>query len=320
MDSENKNGVNDSWHLLMKESSKLPTGIGNIFAGVNIFFSITATLGNVLILVALYKVSSVQLHAPTRLLLRSLTVTDLCVGVVTQPLFVLLLLYPDFITKVKIFIPISLAQSTLSYTLCPVSFFTATAMTIDRFLALRLRLRYRNVVNLPRVRVAIALCWLIGIYYGLTSQFWSLSITLRQIAVSFGLWMFISLSSYTMICLTLREQRVQVHENNGPLSSNSGILPSRLAIYKKTLSGIAWVQLVLAACYFPFVILVIIIMATNLRGEKANILRMSAVTLIYFNSSVNPVLYCWKMKQVRRAAKITVLHVFCCSSSKFVIR
>ena len=309
---ENENGANDSWYLSMRESVKLPTGIGNILAAVNIFLSITATLGNVLILVALYKVSSVQ--APTRLLLRSLTVTDLCVGVVVQPLFVPLLLYPGFMTKINIFIPIFLAQSTMSYTLCPVSFLTATAMTLDRFLALTLRLRYRNIVNLPRVRVAIALCWLIGITCGSTYIFWSYPITLIQIAGCFALWMFTSPTFYTKMCLTLRKQRAQVHENNGSLPSNSGIFPSRLAIYKKTLSGIAWVQLALAVCYFPFVILVFIEMATNLRGENANILWMSAITLIYFNSSINPVLYCWKMKQVRRAAKVTVFQVFYCQS------
>ena len=308
---ENEHRVNDSSYLLMRESVRLPTGIGNIFAAVNIFLSITATWGNVLILVTLCKVSSIQ--APTKLLFRSLIVTDLCVGVVVQPLFVPLLIYPDFMTKINIFIPIFLAQSGLSYTLCPVSFLTATAMTIDRFLALTLRLRYRNFVNLSRMRVAIALCWFIGIYVGLTFSFWSYLIALRQIAVCFVLWMCISLTFYTMICLTLRKKRVQVQENNGPLSSNSGMFPSRLAIYKKTLSGIAWVQLALAACYFPFLILVCNQMATNLRGEKANILWMSAITLIFFNSSINPVLYCWKMKQVRRAAKVMVLQVFCCS-------
>ena len=310
---ENENGVNDSSYLLMREAVRLPTGIGYIFAAVNVFLSITATLGNVLILVTLYKVSSVQ--APTKLLLRSLIVTDLCVGVVVQPLFVPLLLYPDFMTKINIFIPIFLAQTGLSFTLCPVSFLTATAMIIDRFLALTLRLRYRSVVNLPRVRVAIALCWLIGIYNGLTSIFWSHPITLKQIAGCFVLWMCISLTSYTMICLTLRKQRVQVQEINGPLSSNSGTFPSCLAIYKKTLSSIAWVQLALAACNFPFLILVFNKMARNSRGEKDNILWMSAVTLIYFNSSINPFLYWWKMKQIRRAAKVTVLQVFCCSSS-----
>ena len=219
-------------------------------------------------------------------------------------------------TKVNIFIPISQAHITISYTLCPISFLTATAMTIDRFLALRLRLRYRNVVNLPRVRLAIALCWLIGIYNGWTFLFLSHAITLRQIAGSFVLWTFISLTFYTIIGFIIRKQHAQVLENKGPLSSSSGIFPSRLAIYKKTLSDSAWVQLALAACYFPFVICVFIEIATNVRGENFNVLWMSAATLIYFSSSINPVLYCWKMKQVRRAAKVTVLQFFCsCSSS-----
>ena len=48
------------------------------------FLSITAVLGNILILVALRKVSS--LHPPTKLLFRCLATTDLCVGLVAEPL------------------------------------------------------------------------------------------------------------------------------------------------------------------------------------------------------------------------------------------
>ena len=51
-----------------------------LLSSLNIFLSITATLGNVLILVALRNVSSV--HPPTKLLLRCLAVTDLCVGLI----------------------------------------------------------------------------------------------------------------------------------------------------------------------------------------------------------------------------------------------
>jgi len=50
----------------------------------NILLSITAVLGNTLILVALRKVSS--LHPPSKLLYRSLAITDLCVGLITAPL------------------------------------------------------------------------------------------------------------------------------------------------------------------------------------------------------------------------------------------
>jgi len=51
---------------------------------LNSFLSITASLGNALILIALRKESS--FHPPSKLLLRSLATTDLCVGLISEPL------------------------------------------------------------------------------------------------------------------------------------------------------------------------------------------------------------------------------------------
>ena len=53
---------------------------------VNISVSITAFLGNTLILVALQKESS--LHPPSKLLYRNLAITDLCVGMIAEPVYV----------------------------------------------------------------------------------------------------------------------------------------------------------------------------------------------------------------------------------------
>ncbi len=56
-----------------------------LIVSLNVFLAFTATLGNTLILIALHKVSSI--HPPTKFLLRCLTMTDFCVGVIVQPLF-----------------------------------------------------------------------------------------------------------------------------------------------------------------------------------------------------------------------------------------
>ena len=53
---------------------------------VNIFLSFTVFLGNALIQIALHKETS--LHPPLRLLLRTLSVSDLCVGLVSEPLVI----------------------------------------------------------------------------------------------------------------------------------------------------------------------------------------------------------------------------------------
>ena len=55
----------------------------------NAFLAITAFFGNALILIALRKESS--LHPPSKLLLRCLAITDLCVGFIVDPLYVTLL-------------------------------------------------------------------------------------------------------------------------------------------------------------------------------------------------------------------------------------
>ena len=53
---------------------------------VNTCLSITAFLGNALILVALHKDTSI--HLPSKLLYRNLAITDLCVGIIVEPLYV----------------------------------------------------------------------------------------------------------------------------------------------------------------------------------------------------------------------------------------
>ena len=57
-----------------------------VFLALNGFVAITAFLGNTLILVALHKESS--LHAPSKLLFRNLATTDLCIGIIANPLFI----------------------------------------------------------------------------------------------------------------------------------------------------------------------------------------------------------------------------------------
>ena len=137
-------------------SAGLPVGLHIFLIALNIFLSITVTLGNALILVALRKISSI--YPPTKLLFRCLAVTDLCVGLLCQPLDVFFIL-ADFrhINYIKdipsvihnFFVDVFFAASAL----------TSAAISVDRLLALLLGLRYRHVVTLCRVRVLIACVW-----------------------------------------------------------------------------------------------------------------------------------------------------------------
>ena len=111
-------------------------------AAVSILFSITASLGNILILIALRKATSI--HPPTKLLFQCLATTDLDVGLISQPLMATLILLVDNI-DFKIRKVLSSYLWSLSIAFCGVSVFTSTALSVDRLLALFLGLRYRHV-------------------------------------------------------------------------------------------------------------------------------------------------------------------------------
>ena len=96
------------------------------FSAVNILLSITATLGNSLILVALHKES--HLHPPSKLLYRCLATIDLLVGLVGQPLFAtywMSVVHEHW----SLFRYVGEAVFTISYALCGVSLSTLTAIS-----------------------------------------------------------------------------------------------------------------------------------------------------------------------------------------------
>ena len=77
---------------LNKALSSPPPGTVELLSALNIFLAITASIGNVLIFIALHEVSCI--HPPTKPFFRCLAVTDLGVGLIVQPLYVTIIISP----------------------------------------------------------------------------------------------------------------------------------------------------------------------------------------------------------------------------------
>ena len=137
-------------------------GYTTFFVALNVFLSVIATIGNLLILVALRKVTSI--NPPTKLLFRCLAATDLCVGLIEQPLFVTVLL-TDFASPTALHY-VSEGYSCLNFILCGVSVVTAATISIDRLLALILGLSYKLTVTVKRVRIVLIIFWLASVSGG----------------------------------------------------------------------------------------------------------------------------------------------------------
>ena len=176
---------------------------------------------------------------------------------------------------------------------------------MDRLLALFLGLRYRHVVFLRRVRLVIICVWLVAALLGSLTFFVPIDVCFKLFLTIIILSLVISVFSNTKIFFILRHQQAQLQDSVQQGQPNV----EGIARYKKTVSTIIWVQLASVACYAPYVISSLI-MLLNEYSEVLNISYLFTVTLLYLNSSLNPILYCWKIRDVRQQVKSTIRQFF----------
>ena len=178
-----------------------------LISALNIPLSVTAFLGNLLIIVALRK--PLSLHPPSKLLFGCLASTDLCVGLIIQPLFAINVMSSKHYKRCYY---AQLLLHGIGAIFCGESLLAMTAISVDRLLALMLGLQYRQVVTLKRVWVLVTALWL---YNALISAilFYYAEIFLTLICIELLLCIIISSSCYSKIFLILRKHQAQVREH-----------------------------------------------------------------------------------------------------------
>ncbi|XP_078351483.1 melanocyte-stimulating hormone receptor-like [Oculina patagonica] len=278
-----------------------------IFLSVlHVFLTITTTLGNTLILAALYKESS--LHAPSKLLLCCLATSDLFVGIISEPLAItywMSAVNENWNTCYNALFSSFIA----SYLLCGMSLLTLSAISVDRLLALLLGLRYRQTVSLKRSCVIIITFWTVSTVCAMMYlRNYRITIWYSHIVIAVSL--VTSVLSYTKIFLTLRHHQIQVQNQIHEGQPNQPISPLNIARYRKAVSSALWLQLTLVLCYLPHGIVTALSTHTG-QSSSVILLRQFSMTLVYLNSTLNPILYCWKITEVRQAVKDTIRQLFC---------
>ena len=266
---------------------------------VNILLVFAATLSNVLILVALPKVSS--LHLPTKLMFKCLTVTDLGVGVIAQTVLFIQLMSTVHERMQLCYTAVTINE-VVAGSLFGVSLVTLTEISVDRLLPLSLGLWYRLKVTLKRVQVMLIFFWLFNISLSVLRIVWHYFVISTVIFTAIYSFLAISALSYAKIFLTPRRRNAMqedVLQQGQPNSVEGMNRPLNIARYRKTVSTALCVQLSMIACYLPYGII------GSIQYEKGyspsiNLTSLLAVTLGRLNSTLNPILYCWKVNGVRQ--------------------
>ena len=120
-----------------------------------------------------------------------------------------------------------------------------------------------------------------------------------------------SVFSYTIILVTLRHNQNQVQDHIGQRQPSQAVALNA-ARYRKAVYSALWVQVALVVCYLPF-FTTAVVLASQRGGRMTSSVWLAwqfTATLIYLNSSLNPLLYYWKIREVRQAVKETLGQFF----------
>ena len=265
---------------------------------LNIFSSYTAVTLNIITIYVLRKISS--LPKPVRILLLSLAVSDLAVGLIVQPLAIATLVTQNNEDTFQF----EKASEVFGICFTTASFLNITALGADRFLAIHLHLRYQELVTHRRIVTAVITIWVFSATVSLF-DLWDKMMTAAQATLlAIVVVCFISTTFfYFKIYLTVRHLTSQIHTLQvQQASQNVESTLQNTASQRKSAIATFYVYIVFLLCYLPRYSIYFANMVSSHEPSVAEeILIIYAVALVHLNSSLNPLIYAWKMRPIRHA-------------------
>ena len=263
---------------------------------INAILSFTAIVLNIITIQALRKTSSLSKTLKTLLL--SLAISDVGVGLVVQPLYV-----ASHVMKIEqntdniAFHTVEEVYLIQSILFGFASYFGVVLLTVDRFLAIHLHLRYQELVTYKRVVAVVISVWLLSALISFLSSSMAqvaLSIVLGTILV---VCVVITGILYCKIYAAVRHHTSQIHALQVQQEAQNEDM-ANVARQRKTALATFYVYVVFLACYLP----ISCVLFAMINGKTALLshLRDFTLTLVYLNSSLNPLIYCWKMRHTRQ--------------------
>ena len=248
--------------------------------------------GNVLVLAAVWRNPS--LRTPSTILLCSLAVSDLLVGFLALPVNIAIALTP--LPRVSSQSRLSQARIFLIIQLCGVSLETMTAISVDRYLALRYHMRYPNMMTSRRATCVAATFWCKNVILSLLS-IWKKNTILLVAVVFVALCLFISSITYSAIYRIVRHHQHQIHAQQQAVQSMNAEQNLKIQAKKRALNTFIY-YICMLLCYLPAAVSALIWVTYK---EHWNIRWYFADTILFINSAINPFLYFWRNREVREA-------------------
>ena len=262
---------------------------------VSIPLCVMTLLGNAAILITIFKTPS--LHTPAHILLAGLALSDFAFGFIVQPLLLSIVLSAGYNHDLPLatFHLMCSSLNCSAIVLCGVSLGTSIAIALDRLLALRLHLRYAVIVTKFRVIVVLTCIWLFQGFF-IPVYFWQVETFGRFIAIKICVVIVVNFAIYFNIHLIVRHHQIRIQYQQPEQLANIFSL-KRL---KNSALNTFLVFIFLLVCSLPFLYVYF--------NDRVSItIHYIAIATIFLNTSFNPFVYSWRLRDIRTATK----RIFC---------
>lgn len=244
---------------------------------------------NIVTICAVRKTSSLPKSLKTLLL--SLAVSDIGVGCLVQPFYTSLLI-KNLLKEIPSCNAFNMFVIILGL-FSIASFLSVVAVSVDRFLAIHLHLRYQEFVTHRRVVVVLLSVWFSSAFVSLIAfaGFVSIQSVISFVLGSIGL--LVTTVFYIQIYLIVRRHKNQIHALQVEQTEQTEEA-RKFASAIKTAVCVFCVHVVFLLCHLP---LFVVFVASYVIVSSTAITKffLYSMTLTFLNSSLNPVVYCWKM-------------------------
>ena len=277
-------------------------------AALNVPLAVATTVANLVVLLAMRRVTSIRL--PSKLLLCSLVITDLGAGFVVAPQFAAFL-FLRAIYSGSVQCPLYRSFAVAATVSTTASLFSLTAICVDRYAALFFHIKYKRIVTTRRVCAVLAFFWTFGLLLALLSvtntRFWS------AVSNSGGV---VSLLVISVACIKIyhRLRALQIQSQAPDQAQQQAGNTLNMARYRRTASVTLTVYVLFLINYLPFWCLATV---RSVIGSTALIESLSdfSYSLVLLNSLLNPFVYCLRLPEIRTESEKQLRKLFCRSSS-----
>ena len=286
----------------------VPTTVAYILATVNIVQGLAALIGNFIVFFIIIK--SKRLHTRSTICLMSLATTDLLVGLVLEPIYIMQLSSKEYSSNCRF----NSVRRFLATLFMGASIGSIAVVSYDRYQHLSKTLNYKECMPKKRIACLLIIAWMVPLATSLT-RFINEIFYRVVVIVYISTIITIMITCYIFVIRIVKNGEDSLRMvKRAPTGSQNRIDSQRksreMGSHIKTAKAVIVIIAILFVTFAPILIYFVIGAFSSLL-ERSILMSVASrevgyaccMTVAMANSAVNPVIYCLRIPEFRASLK-----------------